>query len=58
MTQHNVAIQLSVIVPVGLRHSDLTSLHREYRNALEHTGFSYEIIYVLDGSLPEAASRA
>ncbi len=56
MTQHNVAIQLSVIVPVGLRHSDLTSLHREYRNALEHTGLGYEIIYVLDGSLPEAAA--
>jgi glycosyltransferase involved in cell wall biosynthesis len=57
MAQLNPAIQLSVIVPVGPRHSDLTALHRDYRQALDDIGRSYEIIYVLDGSLPAAAAE-
>jgi len=54
MTQINPAIQISVIVPVGLRHADLTALHHDYRQALDETGRSYEFVYVLDGVIPDA----
>jgi glycosyltransferase involved in cell wall biosynthesis len=57
MVQPNSAIDLSVIVPVGLRHGSLTALHAEYRQALDEIGDSYEIIYVLDGSIPDAAAE-
>jgi hypothetical protein len=57
MSQLNPAMEVSVIVPVGLRSSDLTVLHREYREALEGTGRSYEFVYVLDGALPAAAAQ-
>jgi glycosyltransferase involved in cell wall biosynthesis len=55
MTQPNGSIQLSVIVPVGLRHSELAVLHSEYQQAIEQLGYSYEFIYVLDGPMPDAA---
>lgn len=55
MAQINPAIQLSVIVPVGVRHGDLVALHHDYRQALDHIGRPYEFIYVLDGALPDAA---
>ena len=45
---------LSVIVPVGSRHSDLTQLHAEYRAGLEATGLPYEFVFVLDGPRPAA----
>jgi glycosyltransferase involved in cell wall biosynthesis len=57
MSQLESAKEVSVIVPVGLRSSDLTALHREYREALDSTGRSYEFVYVLDGALPAAASQ-
>lgn len=57
MAQFNPAMQVSVIVPVGLRYSDLTALHAQYRQALESTGLTYEFIYVLDGSIPPAAAQ-
>jgi glycosyltransferase involved in cell wall biosynthesis len=55
MAQTNPAIQISVVVPVGLRHGDLIALHHDYRLALEQTGRPYEFIYVLDGVIPDAA---
>jgi glycosyltransferase involved in cell wall biosynthesis len=42
--------ELSVIVPVGERHSDAAKLHGEYKAGLDATGQSYEMIYVLDGA--------
>src|SRR5579862_2596939 len=57
MAQFNPAMQVSVIVPVGLRTSDLTGLHRQYRQALDSSGRSYEFIYVLDGPLPAADAQ-
>jgi len=39
----------SVIVPVGSRHAEATSLHAEYKSGLKAMGRSYELIYVLDG---------
>jgi glycosyltransferase involved in cell wall biosynthesis len=56
MTQRKSGIQLSVIVPVGTRHADLKALHRDYRQALDDIGRSHEIIYVLDGPIPEATA--
>jgi len=53
MTQHNAEIQYSVIVPVGIRHSDLVALHQDYRQGLQHLAQSCEFIYVLDGSYPD-----
>jgi glycosyltransferase involved in cell wall biosynthesis len=50
-------IGLSIIVPVGLRHSDLTALHRDYRQAVDRLGNPYEFIYVLDGPIPDAAAE-
>lgn len=57
MAHCNPAMEVSVIVPVGLRYSDLTTLHAQYRQALDATGRSYEFIYVLDGSIPPAAAQ-
>jgi glycosyltransferase involved in cell wall biosynthesis len=48
---------ISVIVPVGLRHGSLTQLHQEYRQSLDQIGRPYELIYVLDGSIPDAAAQ-
>jgi glycosyltransferase involved in cell wall biosynthesis len=56
MAQRNPTIQISVIVPVEPRHSDLMTLHSDYRQALDQIGRRYEIIYVLDGSIPEATA--
>lgn len=56
MVQRNPAIQLSVIVPIGLRHGDLQALYAEYRDGLNDTGLSWECIFVLDGSYPDAAA--
>jgi glycosyltransferase involved in cell wall biosynthesis len=53
MLQRDIRIQVSVIIPVGLRHADLAELHADYRQGLEKTGRPYEIIYVLDGLLPD-----
>jgi glycosyltransferase involved in cell wall biosynthesis len=57
MTRHNPEVQLSVIVPVGPRHSDLRTLHAEYRNGLRNTGITWEFIFVLDGQYPDAEAE-
>ena len=57
MAQLNAAIRISVIVPIGQRHSDLTALHREYSHALDQIPGGHEFIYVLDGLLPDAATE-
>jgi hypothetical protein len=57
MAQFNPSMQVSVIIPVGLRYGDLSILHPDYRQALDATGYAYEFIYVLDGSLPAAAAQ-
>ena len=46
-------VQLSVIVPVGPRHSDIGSLYAEYRDAVAQTGLRSEFIFVLDGRFPQ-----
>jgi glycosyltransferase involved in cell wall biosynthesis len=42
-------VDLSVIVPVGQRHSDAATLYADYRRGLAATGCTFEIIFVLDG---------
>jgi glycosyltransferase involved in cell wall biosynthesis len=47
------APDISVIVPVTLRHDDVAALFAAYREALDDLGRTYEIIYVLDGPKPD-----
>lgn len=53
--QPNGSTQVSIIIPVGERHSELAALHMEYLQAIEQLGYSYQFIYVLDGPMPDAA---
>lgn len=45
--------RVSIIVPVGTRHSDIAALHTDYRHAATLLGRPYELIYVLDGPKPD-----
>ncbi len=56
MVPSNAAIQLSIIIPVGARHSDIASLYTEYSDSVSATGFRAEFIFVLDGPYPEVSS--
>ncbi len=49
------AIEISAIVPVMVeRYDEVATLATDYRRALEQSGRSFEIIYVLDGDIPVA----
>jgi glycosyltransferase involved in cell wall biosynthesis len=47
-------LQLSIIVPVGQRHSEVAALHADYRRGVEALGYAYEFIYVVDGAYEDA----
>ena len=47
-------IELSVIIPITERYDPVKELFYEYRNGIEATGLTYEIIYILDGIHPDA----
>jgi glycosyltransferase involved in cell wall biosynthesis len=47
-------VELSVIIPITERHDPVKELFYEYKNGIDATGLTYEIIYVLDGLRPEA----
>jgi len=47
------ALDISVIVPVTERPGSTTELHQKYQTALDKLGFTYEMIYVLDGHFPK-----
>lgn len=49
-------VDISVIVPVGQRRTDLHSLHAEYSAALARTGRRIEYIYVIDGPRADAGA--
>jgi glycosyltransferase involved in cell wall biosynthesis len=57
MPHRNHSVQVSIIVPVGVRHSSISAIHAEYRHAMEGIGLAFEFIYVLDGVFPEAAAQ-
>jgi glycosyltransferase involved in cell wall biosynthesis len=42
-------VNLSIIVPVGSRRSDIVELYADYKRGADATGRSYEFIFVLDG---------
>ena len=46
-------VEISVVVPVGVRHADIVALCTDYAAALQKLGKAYEIILVLDGSHPD-----
>jgi glycosyltransferase involved in cell wall biosynthesis len=50
-------LQLSVIVPVGIRHSEIVALYSEYRDAVARTGLRSEFIFVLDGRFPDVEEK-
>lgn len=47
---------ISVIIPVGGRHSNLRELYIDYRTSLEALGMAYEVIFVVDGPNKDVAS--
>jgi glycosyltransferase involved in cell wall biosynthesis len=49
MDQRLKHVEISAIVPVGSRFTDIEALYHEYRAGLETLRRSYEIIFVLDG---------
>ncbi|HUI60271.1 MAG TPA: glycosyltransferase [Steroidobacteraceae bacterium] len=57
MMERNRKVQLSVIVPVGARHSDLAELYAEYRAGIEPLRMSHEFIFVLDGPHPDVLEK-
>jgi glycosyltransferase involved in cell wall biosynthesis len=56
MNKADGTVQISAIVPVGKRHSDTAALYADYKVGLDKTGVPYEMIFVLDGRRPEAAT--
>lgn len=56
MTSITIKSSISVIVPVGDRHSNAEELHTEYAAALRAVAPSVQIIYVLDGPQPDFAA--
>ena len=57
MIERNRKVQLSVIIPVGARHSDLAELFAEYRAGVEPLLMTHEFIFVLDGPHPDVLEQ-
>ncbi len=55
MIERHNDLELSVIIPVGSRHSDVAQLYADYKGGLSSLGKSYEFIFVLDGPRRESA---
>jgi glycosyltransferase involved in cell wall biosynthesis len=49
MIERNSTIRLSVIVPIGARHENITELFQEYSRALDLLRTPYEFVFVVDG---------
>src|SRR5579859_6002574 len=56
MTENNTGVRISVIIPVGWRHSDIRELYADYRAGLDVLRVPYEFVFVLDGPHPEVMS--
>lgn len=57
MSTREIIPELSVIVPVGDRHSDPAALLADYQQGLAALTLRYEIIFVLDGPQGDFAAR-
>ncbi len=53
----NKKVELSVIIPVTERHDPVSKLFHDYKQGIDATGLSHEIIYVLDGDQPVALNE-
>jgi len=49
MIDRNTNVRLSVIVPVGTRHEDISELYAEYCRGLDPLRMPYEFVFVVDG---------
>lgn len=49
MSERSRDVEISVIVPVGTRHSAAPTLYAEYKAGLDALAQPYEVIFVLDG---------
>ncbi len=49
-------IDLTVLIPVGSRHTDVAALWREYESGIATLGLTFECIVILDGPRPDIAS--
>jgi glycosyltransferase involved in cell wall biosynthesis len=49
MIDRNMGIRISVIVPVGARHENITELYGEYCRGLDPLRTPYEFVFVVDG---------
>lgn len=49
--------EVLAIVPVGARRDQAGAVYWDYKRALESSGFSYALTFVLDGPAPEFASE-
>jgi len=49
MSDRDGHVDVSVVIPVGDRHADISELYNEYRLGLEQLHGVYEVIFVLDG---------
>jgi glycosyltransferase involved in cell wall biosynthesis len=49
MNQIESPVEISVIVPVGVREADAAEIYAEYTSQLDALGRPYEFIFVLDG---------
>lgn len=56
MSEQDQRIALSAIIPVSERHDDMRGLYQEYKEALDQTGLTYEVVVVLDGQFPRIAN--
>jgi glycosyltransferase involved in cell wall biosynthesis len=57
MVDKDADVQLSVIVPVGVRHADIGGLYTEYAGAIASLGIPAEFIFVLDGPRPDVSAN-
>jgi hypothetical protein len=56
MLQKDSRVELSVIIPVGDRHSDSRALFADYQEGLAKIGLRHEVIFVLDGPQEDFAA--
>src|ERR1700683_5628546 len=57
MTERTAPVQLSVIIPVGKRYTNVRELYGEYVSGLESVRMTREFVFVLDGPHPQVMAE-
>jgi glycosyltransferase involved in cell wall biosynthesis len=57
MTERTAPVQLSVIIPVGKRYTNVRELYEEYVSGLESVRMTREFVFVLDGPHPQVMAE-